>query len=292
MKVRVNRSGQLLILLTIFLGVAAANTANNGLYIVVSFLLAGMLISGLISLYNLKGIEIRLKFPEEVFAQTPTLATLNLRKKTKFPSFLVRVSSKTGEVVLPKIPGEWVSEELKFSFPKRGYYKSVKLKISSDFPFGMFRREYEKEVYVNLIVYPKLLPTVFSPETMKEKEGEEKNLSTVRGYEDIREIKDYAGEPMKLIHWRVSAKLGELKVKEMIAEEESPIVLSLDSVSGDLETKLSKLTYLILKFSREGYSVGLKLGDKVIEPGKGKEHVRQLLKELALYNLDYGLHLS
>ncbi|AAC07440.1 DUF58 domain-containing protein [Aquifex aeolicus] len=292
MKVRVNRAGQLLILLTIFLGVAAANTANNGLYIVVSFLLAGMLISGVISLYNLKNIDVRIKFPEEVFAQTPTFATVSLRKNARYTSFLIKVSNKIDEVIFPKVSREWVSEKIKFLFQKRGYYEKVKVKISSDFPFGMFRREYEKDVRIKLIVFPKPIPTTFNPKTMKEEEGEKQSSSVVKGYEEVKEIRDYVGEPMKLIHWKASARLGELKVKEMLTEEQNPIILSLDSVSGDLETKLSKLTYLVLKLSKEGYSVGVKLGNKLIEPARGQEHVRQILKELALYNLDYGVHLS
>jgi len=292
MKVKVNRAGQLLILITIFLGVAAANTANNGLYIVVSFLLAGMLISGTLSLYNLKNLEINLKFPEEVFAQNPVLATVKVKKNSKFPSFLIKISNAVDKVIFPKVSRVWSTGKLKFLFPKRGYYEGVKLKVSSDFPLGMFTREYETEVKVNLIVYPKPIPAHFNPETMKEEEGDKESKSTVSGYEEVKEIRDYAGEPLKLIHWKVSAKLGDLKVKEMLAEEESPIILSLESVSGDLETKLSKLTYLILKFTKEGHSVGLKLKEKFIEPSKGWEHARKLLKELALYNQNYGFHMS
>jgi hypothetical protein len=40
--------------------------------------------------------------------------------------------------------------------------------------------------------------------------------------------------PVKLIHWKLSAKVGKLYVKDFLAEESPPVVLSLDMVDGGL----------------------------------------------------------
>jgi len=57
-RVKVNRAGIFFTGVTIFLGVSAVNTSNNLLYLVVSFLLSFMLLSGMLSLYNLKGLSL------------------------------------------------------------------------------------------------------------------------------------------------------------------------------------------------------------------------------------------
>ncbi|MCS7284873.1 MAG: DUF58 domain-containing protein, partial [Hydrogenobacter thermophilus] len=89
-------------------------------------------------------------------------------------------------------------------------------------------------------------------------------------------------EPVKLIHWKASAKTGTLYVKDTYSQEKKPIILSLDMVDGSLEEKISKLSYLIIRFIREGYPVGLKIGESVIKPDTGNMHKRELLSALAL----------
>ncbi|MDQ7037815.1 MAG: DUF58 domain-containing protein, partial [Aquificota bacterium] len=96
MKVKIKRSGSVFIGVTVFLGVAAANTGNNLLYILVSSMLSVMLVSGLSSLLNLRGIKITLIPPPRVFAGRRTTFRIILRKEGILPSFLIRVSSGEG----------------------------------------------------------------------------------------------------------------------------------------------------------------------------------------------------
>ncbi|HIP43323.1 MAG TPA: DUF58 domain-containing protein, partial [Aquifex aeolicus] len=71
MRVKVNRTGKIFIGVTILLGVAAVNTGNNLLYLIVSSLLSGMLIAGFISLRNFKNLRLTINFPYEVYASIP-----------------------------------------------------------------------------------------------------------------------------------------------------------------------------------------------------------------------------
>jgi len=283
MKVKVNKAGKLFIGITIIMGIAAVNTGNNLLYLIVSYMLSGMLVAGIISIYNLKRLKITVRLPEEVYAEMPVIGKVGIKREAPFPSFLIRINNGFSETVFTIVDRNFIFKEAEFIFPKRGYYKRLKLEISSDFPLGMFTRRYETEIDINLVVFPKPVKVsesevIFNSSTAKE------NLRGIgKGSEDIKEVKDYMNEPVKLIHWKVSAKYNELKVKVTEGEEQNSVILSIDSVKGSKEEKLSKLTYLVDKYISKGFAVGLEIGKKKIEPSTGKKHKLRLLKELALY---------
>ena len=284
MRVKIKRSGSIFIGATVFLGVAAANTGNNLLYIVVSSMLAMMLISGLSSILNIKGLEIRLIPPPEVYAGRRIYFRVLARKSFPVPSFLIRISSGIDDTIFLIVDREWKESKLDISFPRRGKVDRMSITLSSDFPLGMFVRYREVEIELDLIVFPEPVSADFRLESVAEEtERGSAERTLLKGYEEIKGIREYSGEPVKLIHWKVSAKRRELMVKEMIEEDKKPVMLSLDTVEGDMETKLSKLTYMVLKLMEEGYSVGLRLGNKEIPPGRGDHHKRLLLRELALY---------
>ncbi len=102
---KLTREGGVYITATFVIALAALNTGNNLLYIVLSSLLAGILVSGVVSRMVLTGIELSLELPEHIFAKRPVLAsfTLNNRKLT-LPSFSLLVSSpeaKNGKKAKP-----------------------------------------------------------------------------------------------------------------------------------------------------------------------------------------------
>ncbi len=283
MKVKVNRAGKFFILLTILLGIAAVNTGNNLLYIVVSILLSTMLLSGIISYINLQGLKLNLKPPKEIYAGIPAEFEAYLKKENRFPSFMIDVTGNGESVLFPYVTKTPLKRRINFIFSRRGEVESVKVIVSSEFPLGMFVRYYAVEIPLKLVIFPKPFPTKeFLSSGYENSEGLQESFTSV-GYDELKEIRDYRGEPMKLIHWKVSAKLDTLKVKDMSALERGAIVLTLNSVSGDLETKLSKLTYLVNELMGKGYAVGVDLGKVKIPPGKGEKHKLKILRALALY---------
>ncbi|MFN3870528.1 MAG: DUF58 domain-containing protein [Aquificaceae bacterium] len=281
-KVRVNRAGLIFIGITIFLGVAAVNTANNLLYLVVSYMLSFMLLSGMLSLYNLRGLEVVLIPPEEVYAGLEASFRIILKNKKRLPSFLIEVKRDEGQSFFPIIRKS-LENSILLSFEKRGFYKEIELEVSSSFPVGLFERFFSLKVPLNLVVFPR--PSSCDKDRLLYK-GKDRDYaptsSKEKGYEEVQGIKEYTNEPMKLVHWKLSAKTGNIYVKDMVEEKAPPIVLSLDMVEGSLEERLSKLSCLIIKFLSEGRAVGLKLPHQTIEPSTGTMHKRVLLRELAL----------
>lgn len=85
---KVTREGWVFILLILLLAAAGLNTGNNLLYLILSSMLAALLVSGILSLAVLNGVEIELDIPGHVFARRPLQASVRMRNLKKFfPSF-------------------------------------------------------------------------------------------------------------------------------------------------------------------------------------------------------------
>ncbi len=281
-QIRIKRAGYLFMIISILLGISAVNTGNNLLYIVVSFMLSLMLISGFMARYNLRGLSIRLIQTSEVFAEKPASFRIVVENGKRFPSFILIIASEEAEgreVFLYVKDRKEGSMYIKF--PRRGYYRNIILSISSEFPLGMFERKRSISVPIEVVVFPKPKRVEIPASLLDSKYGYSFKVKDW-GFEDIRDIKDYRGEPVRYIHWKASAKRDSLVVKEMEGDRAGSVIVNVDLIEGDKEERVSKAAFLVLFFMDKGIPVGLKYGDKLIEPDMGYIHRRKLLKELAL----------
>src|SRR6266581_3042957 len=90
----VTRAGIVYVLVTLLIGIAALNTGNNLLYIVVAAMLAAIIVSGYVSALVLRDLELDVRLPEHVFAGRPVMGRIVLRNPRRhLPSFSVRVLS-------------------------------------------------------------------------------------------------------------------------------------------------------------------------------------------------------
>jgi uncharacterized protein (DUF58 family) len=88
----VTRVGVIYVLTVLLIGIAALNTGNNLLYIVVGAMLAAIVVSGIASAAVLRDLELEVRLPEHVFARRPMLGRILLRNRRRWmPSFSVSV---------------------------------------------------------------------------------------------------------------------------------------------------------------------------------------------------------
>lgn len=249
-----------------------------------------MAVSGLLGWLNIRGLKLEVAVPDEIYRGLTTLVSLRLvNGKRFFPSFLlqVRIFGKTVAVNLINRGGA-ESASLLHVFAERGVQTVPFGEICSPFPINFFVRCRRAAVEERFLVFPAphpcgsggILDTAL-------KSGE---LPTpFKGYEgDIARIADYTGsEPLKLIHWRLSAKHEAFKVKELTATAQEPVILDLDFLPGrNLEENLSCAAFLVNRLIRGNRPVGLKLRERVIPPALSREHRLRLLAELAAYGKD------
>jgi len=89
------REGGVYLGLVAIITVAALNTGNNLLFMIVACLLAGILVSGVVSQIVLSGLKVELELPEHLFAGRPTVLRLTLHNlKWLMPSFSISAEDK------------------------------------------------------------------------------------------------------------------------------------------------------------------------------------------------------
>ena len=113
----VTKAGVVYVLVTLVIGIAALNTGNNLLYIVVAAMLAAILVSGVVSALVLRSLELDVRLPEHVFAGRPVVGRIMLRNPRRFlPSFSIRVVPARKEKD-KKLRKQWKWEPATFAFP-------------------------------------------------------------------------------------------------------------------------------------------------------------------------------
>ncbi len=109
----VTRVGVLYMVGVVLVAIAALNTGNNLLYIIVATLLAAILVSGIASAVVLRALELDIRLPEHVFAGQTIAGKVLLRNLRRYlPSFSVRL------VPVRQKPGRhWRWVPATFNFP-------------------------------------------------------------------------------------------------------------------------------------------------------------------------------
>jgi uncharacterized protein (DUF58 family) len=104
----VTRAGALYAIVVLLIGIAALNTGNNLLYIIVAAMLAAIVVSGIASSVCLRGLELELKVPEHLFAGTDVAATVCVRNPRRWiPS--LSVSAVPVEKQKERLRWRWVA---------------------------------------------------------------------------------------------------------------------------------------------------------------------------------------
>jgi uncharacterized protein (DUF58 family) len=286
----ITRGGAFYIAITLLLGFAAVNTGNNLLFLIVSALLGFMATSGIAGWNNIRDLSIEVELPDEIYAGLGTLAKVRIRNgKAHYPSFLLN-SSILGNTVTTFLltGGSAETDSFVHTFPERGTQAMTWAEIRSPFPVNFFVRKRRVAIDLSFPVFPAPLDTP-GYSTLENAVKRAALPSLFKGESgELSRISDYTGnEPMKLIHWRLSAKYEEFKVKEMGSVSGEPVMIDVDSLPGrDLEERLSRACSLVNRLITAGRPVGLKLGEKAIAPSLSRRHRLSLLSELAVYGKD------
>ena len=235
---RFTQRGLFFTLIVFIISFATFNTGNNLLILILAFLLASMIVSGVVANLVLYGLKIRLTVPPRIHVGQKAIFLLTLQNMKKlFPSFALqlkgegRVGGQTENdgFLMPdrRFPYLRARESLKLrlpcSFGQRGIYSVDGFEIKTTFPFGFFWRGRELDAKGQIIVYPELLelgglfrryPRSHGVHPQNQR-GTGSELHNIRHYQE--------GDTARFVHWKSTAKMGSLMVKELAREEELPL---------------------------------------------------------------------
>ncbi len=254
---KLTREGIVYLVGVFVVALAALNTGNNLLFMILASLLAGVLISGLLSRLVLSGVDVRLELPEHIFAGRPIMAMAELHNtKRTMPSFSVLLvgeqkpkakkqsSTKTlpdilaRPVYFPHVPHQkTVRQNVELVFPRRGVYRQDALGLRTKFPFGFLQKTRRVDSEIEALVYPPVEPTAEFLEILPLVSGELESYQRGRG-NDLYSIRDYQfNDSARHVDWKASARTGVLQVREYAREDERRVMLAFDPYMDPREEK-------------------------------------------------------
>jgi uncharacterized protein (DUF58 family) len=275
-------AGTRFILLTLAVGIAAVNTGNNLLYLILGMMLSLIIVSGLLSEQSLRKIIIEWRFPARVFAQQPVPVELRITNgKRLLPSFSFRVDDGNGEgrslYILKLSPGETKVSPRTTRFEYRGLRTLAPVALRTTFPFGFFHKSLLRPQTQTVLVYPRILPLPPGIHTARSYAGQDLENRRRGIGSDLHNLRDYApGDDARGIHWKASARESKLLLKEFETEDDGCVSLTLSprrprnpaseepigpgpESPDDFERAVEIAAALAWEFSRHGYAVTLQI---------------------------------
>lgn len=294
--IRPTREGLWFLAVTLVLGVAAVNTGNNLLYLILAMLLAFLIISGLLSEQTLRRVRVQREIPARLFAGAPASFAVWLangkRQVTSYALHLDEADPAGGRPAarffLRLGPGAREAWRYALTFPRRGRQRLPGLVLWTRFPFGLFSKSSRPLLQDSVVVYPAVRP-LRRGELPSFLEGGRRQRDRRGRGAALRNLRPYrAGDDPRLIHWKTSARTGELMLKEMEEEDRPRLrVVVQDPAAGAaadrIEADISTAASLAAGAVRSGVAVELVTAEEATGFGEGQDHLDRILTCLALY---------
>jgi uncharacterized protein (DUF58 family) len=292
-----------------FLGIlalAATNTGNNGLYLVLATMFGVLAVSYFGAGLNVRGLEVTLEPPGEIFANQPAQMSLEIRNRSfLLPSWLLVLTIDPHDIVpapspprrrstpflVPQLARRGHLEgQMEIMLRHRGRRRIRSVHLRSLFPVGLFSKGRRYPVAVDLLVYPELFAPSQSPPVQSAKRGEEPTRRSGWGCE-LLGLRDYRqGDDPRWIHWKHSARTGELVYQEHEVEENRQLLIVFDNATGALdesrarvfERLVSEAATAAVDYMDRGYEVSLLSREGQIPFACGRRQRLMILEALAL----------
>lgn len=297
-------AGLLMIVLACLVGIVAINTNTGLLYMLVGLLVGGWIVSAVFSTINLMGISVSRKVGGTSQVGQKLIITYTIKNnKRLFRSYgLVLAELGRLPITLPYGyaisvgPGQQYVCVVETICHRRGHMRLRSIRVSSRFPFGLVDKCLIANEAADIVVHPSLGRIRHSPSwrTASASGSLGQYNQQTKGFEEffgIREFQSY--DNPHWIHWRTSAKLNRLMVKEMAEYNSNQITILLDTRVNDplslseqcmLEEAISFAATLIDRATERSLPVGLVIHGaemKVVNHGRGTGHRWSLMTELA-----------
>ena len=275
----------LILALVIFTMLLGALNYSNNMGFALTFLMAGL---GLVAMRechrNLAGLDVQLALPTPVFAGQEARIELRIHRGPGPDRFDIGAGWSGGQTYWADLLGEEPGQlSLPLATDTRGYMQLPSVRISTCWPFGLFRCWAWIYPSTRLLVYPAPAANVPpTPELPPDEDGDTQS-SNRPGTADFLGIREYrAGDARSRIAWRATARRGELMVKEHVEAQAPMDWFDWDYIRApDEETRIRRLTRLCLKADGAGRPFGLRIPGTRIPPGRGAAHLHQALASLA-----------
>jgi len=288
------------IVIAVAMGIAAAayNTSNNILFIALSLLLACLVFSGLLSWLNFRNMSwrVRVQPPLRAGRDHPVLIELNNGKQVLPTYGLWFEITATGEKKPTRLPlrerldaqgGTFIEWTLRPA--ARGPLTVELLTVGSLFPFGFLKKLIGSELKREVLVWPASVEYQRFPLASWHQPGHVERASRAGQGGDLFAVRAYArGDSHRQVHWKASARLRRLMVRQNAAETQTGFSLWLRTSEEEwirpeqFELMCGMAATMAEDLFRAGRLVSVAIDDEAPLPVRRMHDLERFLDRLAL----------
>jgi uncharacterized protein (DUF58 family) len=236
-RLKLTREGKYFIFITFGVGVAAINTGNNLLYLLLGMLLSLIIVSGVLSELSLRHLTVTRRLPPRAQVGRPHLVEIEVyNHKQRVPSYAIEVEDlRAGQPAdkrcffLKISPRSAQVAAYRRTPARRGRDHHVGFRVATRFPFGLFEKSREVIADDELIIYPAVDPVRLPQTESGDRTGGESALGRGNGDEihGLRLMRE--GDDPRDIYWRKSTLPDQRVLRERATDTRRDVAFSIDS---------------------------------------------------------------
>ncbi len=284
------RFGYAYLIFVVLLFLLATNYQNN-VIMLLSYLMASLFITTMMhSFYNLSGIVLTADNKAAGYAKHNISFPINIISPNKRVDLSFCFDSQQPTHLAKSVIGDQ-TVYVSCHYENRGVYLPGRLKVSSEYSYGLFITWTRIDFDHQCSVYPEAITlnnnqNSFTGSSENSAALDQSFLEYKPGTDDFFELKSHVhGEPLSRIAWKQFARGQGLLTKHYQKQEGTIRWLKLtDMPNHGLEKQLQYLCFLVNEYNYAGQIFGLDLGHREIKPAQGDHHFKRCLLELAVFN--------
>jgi len=266
--------------------VASLNYGNS-LALFVTCLLGGLVLVAMHRCHrNLLDLTLAAAWTDPVFAGDRGHLWLSLANDSRLERYRVEIDTVAGAAVTVDLPASSTRRiALPIPAPKRGLVRIDSMRVSTTYPFGLFRACTWVHAPLALTVYPRPRGSLPVPAFAG---GEPGHSSSHGGDRDewrgLRSFRD--GDSPRQVAWKAYARGAPLLVKEYTAGICAQRQFDYAALANlGTEARLEQLARWIVDAEQRAETYELVLSGTRLPPQRGPEHCRRALTALAMYGI-------
>lgn len=236
------REGMIFLVIMLTLAAGALIGRSNLLMLVFSLMAGPFVLNGLIVSFMLKRIKVSRRIPERAMAGQPLSIPVEIENKKRLLSSRLiavhdRIRNKNEEldpgvlfVCVP--PRESRRSTYTVRLQQRGVYEFGPMYVASRFPLGLGERGRVARLPGTILIHPRIgrLRQRWLQQFERGSEFVEQQRGRKGIFDDeFHRIREYrSGDNPRAIHWRTSARLNELMVREFEQNRDQNLCVMLD----------------------------------------------------------------
>ncbi len=294
-KIRPTLRGLYFILFASLLLMAAFNTGENLFYLSTYALFAVILVGFWTTRKSVRNINIQCTSPEAVhrkesFAYQATLEYS--RKRGATGSIKLESESFDHPYAIDTLSADTpIQTRMYATMNQRGVHKLPSIKISSSYPFGLFTQHTTLEDENTILVYPRVYPLAKSIMRELDDNGHTPKSSNNNDGIEFYSLREYIpGDDIRRISWKISARIGNLIIRELEPSTTRMVILILDTrgipktqeETEQFEQVIDLGASLAVYLLDQQFSVGFVTPNSSIALSKGRHQSTQILEELTI----------